>query len=130
MSSPLLLVLTLLAPAGSDSVYGAVNDAITGAPVVGVRVETAAGSPSALSAPGGAYALATLPSGPQSLKFSRDGYDSFPLRVVVSRGSPLHVDVELQPVPLALPQLEVAATGRRDAEAFTSPGGDSLEIGL
>lgn len=130
MGSPLLLVLTLLAPAGSDSVYGAVNDAITGAPVVGVRVETEAGGPSALSTPGGAYSLATLPTGPQSLKFSRAGYDSFQLRVVVPSGSSLHVDVELQPVPVPLPQLEVAATGGRQAGAFTPPGGDSLEIGL
>ncbi len=130
MSSPLLLVLTLLAPAGSDSVYGAVNDAITRAPVVGVRVETEAGGPSVLSTPGGAYSLATLPSGPQSLKFSRAGYDSFQLRVVVPSGSSLHVDVELQPIPVPLPQLEVAATGGRHPGGFTSPGSDSLEIGL
>lgn len=130
MGSTLLLVLTLVAPAGSDSVYGAVNDAITGAPVVGVRVETEAGGPSALSTSGGAYSLATLPSGPQSLKFSRPGYDSLQLRVVVPSGSSLHLDVELQPVPVALPQLEVAATGGRHAGDFTSPGGDSLEIGL
>jgi Carboxypeptidase regulatory-like domain/TonB dependent receptor len=131
MNSALLLVLNLLAPAESDSVYGAVRDAITGAPVAGVRVETGAGGPTALSTTAGAYSLATVPSGLQSLNFSRDGYDSFQLRVVVPAGSSLHVDVALQPVPVALPQLEVAgADSSSQAGGFTSPGSDSLEIGL
>ena len=130
--SHVLLVLTLLSPPGPDSVYGVVRDAMTGAPVAGVRVQSGIGGPSALSTLSGAYSLASFPSGSQSLSFSRAGYDSFQLRVTVSAGSGLHVDVDLQPLAQPLPPLEVAGTGSSSRLSPRIPlsSRDSLEIGL
>ncbi|HEY8196717.1 MAG TPA: TonB-dependent receptor, partial [Gemmatimonadales bacterium] len=129
--NPLLLVLALVSPAGSDSVYGVVHNGITGSPVAGVRVETGSEGPTAFSTASGGYSLTTLASGLQSLTFSRAGYDGFVVKVVIPAGSSLHVDVELQPVPQSLPRLEVAGgQPRRRAAGVSSPNANPPDIGL
>lgn len=108
--SVLLTILSLLAPPASDSVYGTVRDAVSGTPLVGVRVEAEAGGSGGFTRKGGVYVILVASSGPQVLRFVRPGYDPLPLSLTIPDGTSLHVDVELEPIPLPLPALEVATT--------------------
>jgi hypothetical protein len=127
LSETIATVLTLLAPPGRDSVYGAVRDALTGTPLSGVQVEETTRGPVAASSDRGDYAFLVESSGQQQLRFRRDGYDELLLNVTVPGGTSLHVDVELEPLPRPLPELQVV---RRDS---AGPGdiaaADSFEIG-
>ena len=124
-SSALLIALTFISP--RDSVYGVVRDGVTGAPLAGVEVSQPAG-PTALSGTAGQYSLVDSAAGPLSLNFQRHGYLPLRVEVRVAPGSSLRVDLALDPLPVALPALEVASTTR--ASSWARPDlPDRLNIG-
>jgi hypothetical protein len=109
-------------------VYGAVHDAVSGARVGGVRVETAAAEPAAISSQEGTYSIPAGSAGEQRLRFSRAGYDDLLLTVSIPPGASLRVDVELDPLPMPLPSLEVAGKSTEGRSTLQDAG--SFEIGF
>ncbi|MEP7227051.1 MAG: TonB-dependent receptor [Gemmatimonadales bacterium] len=131
MIGTILAVVALFGSPGRDSVYGAVRDAISGARLSGVLVEGDAAEPGTVSREEGTYAIVAGSAGPQRLRFSRAGYDELLLSVNIPPGASLRVDVELDPLPVPLPVLEVAGHGAGPPSApFTPPDRDSFEIGF
>jgi Carboxypeptidase regulatory-like domain/TonB dependent receptor/TonB-dependent Receptor Plug Domain len=129
MVAGFVLVFTLLAPAPDDSVYGAVRDAVTGAPLAGVRIEVSR-RPATVTGERGDYAIAMESPGEQQFRFRREGYDELLLSVTVPTGASVQVNVELNPLPQALPQLDVVHAGEAPSASRFPTIDDSFEIGF
>ncbi len=109
-----LWVLPLLSPAGGDSVYGVVHDAATGDPLAGVQVEAQALGGTVTDRTG-LYVIRTSGQGFQRLRFSRRGFEVFAVDVTVPDHRSLEVNVALDPVPVTLPPISVAAPSAASA---------------
>jgi len=128
-SGALLAALTLLAPIRRDSIFGSVRDAVSGAPLAGVRV-VAGGGPATISSVAGEYSIAISSVGTHWLTFRRLGYDPLVLSVTLRPGTSLQIDAELEPQPLPLPPLVVAGNADTSAGRAESLSRDSSEIGF
>jgi hypothetical protein len=102
-----VVLLQVAAPAAA--IFGSVRDETGGRPVSGVEVDVM-GVPAAVSDSSGRYMVSGLAAGTHQLRFTRTGYAPLELRVLLSDSSTrAQVDVQLEPVPLQLPTLNVVA---------------------
>ncbi|HET9039883.1 MAG TPA: carboxypeptidase regulatory-like domain-containing protein [Gemmatimonadales bacterium] len=121
-----VVLLQVTAPAPAAAIAGSVRDGAGGRPLSGVQV-TEAGRPAAVSDSAGRYLVSGLGAGTHQLSFSRAGYAPLELGVLLpDSSSRTQVDVQLEPVPLQLPTLQVVA----DALGRSPDGaGGGAEIG-
>ena len=128
-------LLQVAVPAGA--VAGTVRAPAIERPLAGVRVE-ADGVPATGSDSSGHYVLSGLTAGSHRLRFTLAGFASQDVAVLLPDSvSQMQVDVELEPLPVYLPPVEVVAhapsavppgTGDGQAEIGRgSLGGDSLD---
>ncbi len=95
------------AQAQTASVTGTVVARESGAPLPGVRVAVGDGGISAVTDSRGRYLLRGVPTGSQTLSFSRLGYGAANERVQLAAGERRAVDVRLDARPLALDPVAV-----------------------
>src|SRR5689334_19494698 len=89
-------------------VRGAVRAGVSGDPVVGALVRVVGGNVHTYSDSGGAYVLALPSGGVHRVRFSRTGYESLTLDVIVGADT-ARLDVALDPVALQLAPTAVVA---------------------
>jgi hypothetical protein len=120
-----LLQLQVAAPAAAIS--GTVRGAAAGHPLAGVRVEED-GKAAASSDSSGHYVLAALSAGSHRLRFILVGYAPQEVGVLLADSvSQVQVNVELDPLPVHLPTVQVVA--RTTPEDPPTPSGGEPEIG-
>jgi len=133
------VVITVMLAAVSpppDSIFGQIRSEHSLTPVPGVHVELLGTGVEAFSDSAGRYVLRDVDNGTRSLRFSRLGYDTLTLDVMLPDGQSMRVDAELTTRPLLLPRLVVVAhPGRRKhrpkgANAAGAAGAAAEEVGL
>ncbi|MEO7986991.1 MAG: TonB-dependent receptor [Gemmatimonadales bacterium] len=121
---PCLCVLALLSPPRGDSVYGVVRDAATGDPIAGVEIEAPAIG-TTVTDRAGAYVIRASGPGFRHLRFNRGGFEELAVDVTVPEHRSIEVNVALDPVPVTLPPISVAAPS-----LVSATGSSNSEIGL
>jgi outer membrane receptor protein involved in Fe transport len=107
---------------GGALLTGRVTDAVSGAPLPGVRVSVEGLERSALTDTTGLYRLPAVPAGPQTLRAQRIGYAFTRLPITVPVRGTLVQDLSLAPSALQLEGVVVTAdaVGRAEGELGTA----------
>jgi iron complex outermembrane receptor protein len=112
----LLIIATCLHAQGQGTIRGTVIDRSTGAAVDRATVQLQGTSFSAQTDDRGAFVLPAVPEGVYYVLAARIGYEATaPLRVHVTPGGTLTVDLRLRPAAMTLSQVVVTATKTQTA---------------
>ncbi|MFL5576323.1 MAG: SusC/RagA family TonB-linked outer membrane protein [Gemmatimonadaceae bacterium] len=95
---------------GTGTVRGRVTDAANGAGLAGVQVEVVGTRLGAVTRDDGAYAIAAVPGGAQTIALRRIGYAAARQAVAVPAGGSVTVDVALRAAAVSLEQVVVTGT--------------------
>lgn len=115
LAAALLLVLLPEAARcqGTGTVRGRVVSAEEGEALPGAHIMVAGTPRGAIAGADGSYVILDLPAGRYTLEFSMMGYGSVRRGIEVPGGGSVTADAELEPVPLAMPDVVVTA-GRQE----------------
>ena len=122
-----LLVAAVLTggPRTPSGVQGTVSTG-AGDPVSGASVTVLGSTISAVTDSSGKYTLHVVEAGNYRISFSRLGYRSLSVSVLLAGGPPVRVDVSLEPMAVTLPSVTVLAArsphGRGYPDGYHEPG--------
>lgn len=109
----LLLILLQTGPVqgqtGTGTIAGTVSDAGSHLPLPAANIIVEGTVLGAMSGREGQYRIPEIPEGPHRIRFSVMGYRTELRQVTVRSGVTITIDVELQQIPLALPDVVVTA---------------------
>lgn len=100
---------------GGANVHGVVRTP-QGRPLAGARVEVVGTAATSLTDASGAYALAELPSGTQTLEVRAIGYVPVRRTLTLQAGVLLNADIRFDSSAVTLPTVDIVAEGRYDRQ--------------
>jgi len=110
------------------TLQGRITDAVTGVPLPAANILVVGTILGTMSGSDGSYRLLQVPPGEQVVAFSVVGYATVERTLTFPEGGRLTLDVALQPIPLALPDVVVTA-GRQAQRAERAAAATGLLTG-
>src|SRR5690349_449506 len=120
------LTPTRMMAQGTGTVTGTVTRADERSPLASVNVTVQSTGQTTVTGPDGRYTLRRVPEGPQTIVFRWLGYRPTEEQTTVEADGSVTVDVGLEPVAIALTEIEVTAASRAPERIVEAPAAISV----